>query len=207
MLSNLASYIFGANTETVTEGQQNHEVGTAADKATASSLSRSQQEEDWEIVGGDVQPSLNLGSLDEVAPRPSTGSTGSSETPSEVSFKISYFSKGKFYNLYILKDGEVEDMVIVDNSPSPPLGPREIALTRSARRLTSPLSCPNGVSLPQMKALRSSQKAKQKNAVKQLTSKATDRHNKAVKIRSNQPKKAANMAIKASGLNKQLKQC
>jgi len=187
MLSNLASYIFGANTETVTEGQQNHEVGTAADKATASSLSRSQQEEDWEIVGGDVQPSLNLGSLDEVAPRPSTGSTGSSETPSE--------------------DGEVEDMVIVDNSPSPPLGPREIALTRSARRLTSPLSCPNGVSLPQMKALRSSQKAKQKNAVKQLTSKATDRHNKAVKIRSNQPKKAANMAIKASGLNKQLKQC
>ena len=105
------------------------------------------------------------------------------------------------------KDGqdEVEDMVIVDNDS--PIGPREIALTRSARRLTSPLSCPNGVSLPQMKALRSSQKAKQKNAVRQLTSKATDRHNKAVKIRSNQPKKAANMAIKASGLNKQLKQC
>jgi len=183
MLSNLASYIFGANTETVAEGQQIHEV--KADKATASSR-KGQQEDDWEIVGGDVQPPLNLGSLDEVAPRPSTGSTGSSETPSE--------------------DGqdEVEDMVIVDNAP---IGPREIALTRSARRLTSPLSCPNGVSLPQMKALRSSQKAKQKNAVRQLTSKATDRHNKAVKIRSNQPKKAANMAIKASGLNKQLKQC
>jgi len=108
--------------------------------------------------------------------------------------------------LYFSKDGQddVEDMVVVDNAP---IGPREIALTRSARRLTSPLSCPNGVSLPQMKALRSSQKAKQKNAVRQLTSKATDRHNKAVKIRSNQPKKAANMAIKASGSNKQLKQC
>ena len=82
MLSNLASYIFGANTETVAEGQQIHEV--KADKATASSR-KGQQDEDWEIVGGDVQPPLNLGSLDEVAPRPSTGSTGSSETPSEVS--------------------------------------------------------------------------------------------------------------------------
>ena len=78
MLSNLASYIFGANnTETVAEGQQSHEVKVAQ---------RAQQEEDWEIVGGDVQPSLTLGSLDEVAPRPSTGSTGSSETPSEVRF-------------------------------------------------------------------------------------------------------------------------
>jgi len=183
MLSNLASYIFGGNnTETVAEGQQSHEVKVAKQ--------RPQHEEDWEIVGGDVQPSLTLGSLDEVAPRPSTGSTGSSETPSE--------------------DGqdEVEDMVIVEaESPSQTSGPREIALTRSARRLTSPLSCPNGMSLPQMKALRSSQKVKQKNAVKQLTPKATQRHNKAVKIRSNQPKKAANMAIKAAGLNKQLKQC
>lgn len=182
MLSNLASYIFGANnTETVAEeGQQNHEV---------KAVHRAQQEEDWEIVGGDVQPSLTLGSLDEVAPRPSTGSTGSSETPSE--------------------DGqdEAEDMVIVESDSPQTSGPREIALTRSARRLTSPLSCPNGMSLPQMKALRSSQKSKQKNAVKQLTSKATERHNKAVKIRSNQPRKAANMAIKASGLNKQLKQC
>ena len=206
MLSNLASYIFGANTETVAEGQQIHEV--KADKATASSR-KGQQDEDWEIVGGDVQPPLNLGSLDEVAPRPSTGSTGSSETPSEVSNPLFFFNFFKLFIyslLYFSKDGQddVEDMVVVDNAP---IGPREIALTRSARRLTSPLSCPNGVSLPQMKALRSSQKAKQKNAVRQLTSKATDRHNKAVKIRSNQPKKAANMAIKASGSNKQLKQC
>ena len=205
MLSNLASYIFGANTETVAEGQQIHEV--KADKATASSR-KGQQDEDWEIVGGDVQPPLNLGSLDEVAPRPSTGSTGSSETPSEVSnpFFLNFFKLFIYSLLYFSKDGQddVEDMVVVDNAP---IGPREIALTRSARRLTSPLSCPNGVSLPQMKALRSSQKAKQKNAVRQLTSKATDRHNKAVKIRSNQPKKAANMAIKASGSNKQLKQC
>ena len=205
MLSNLASYIFGANTETVAEGQQIHEV--KADKATASSR-KGQQDEDWEIVGGDVQPPLNLGSLDEVAPRPSTGSTGSSETPSEVSkpFFNHFFKLFIHSLLYFSKDGQddVEDMVVVDNAP---IGPREIALTRSARRLTSPLSCPNGVSLPQMKALRSSQKAKQKNAVRQLTSKATDRHNKAVKIRSNQPKKAANMAIKASGSNKQLKQC
>ena len=205
MLSNLASYIFGANTETVAEGQQIHEV--KADKATASSR-KGQQDEDWEIVGGDVQPPLNLGSLDEVAPRPSTGSTGSSETPSEVSnpFFLIFLKLFIYSLLYFSKDGQddVEDMVVVDNAP---IGPREIALTRSARRLTSPLSCPNGVSLPQMKALRSSQKAKQKNAVRQLTSKATDRHNKAVKIRSNQPKKAANMAIKASGSNKQLKQC
>ena len=81
MLSNLASYIFGGNnTETVAEGQQSHEVKVAKQ--------RPQHEEDWEIVGGDVQPSLTLGSLDEVAPRPSTGSTGSSETPSEVILEL-----------------------------------------------------------------------------------------------------------------------
>merc|ERR1711997_1079675 len=105
---------------------------------------------------------------------------------------------------------EEDDMIVVEEHGDDPSS-REITLTRSARRLTSPLSCPNGVSLPQMKALRASQKSKQKDGSKQLTSKATERHNKAVKIRSNHSagkgNKVANLAVKASGFNKHLKQC
>ena len=100
-------------------------------------------------------------------------------------------------------------MIVVEEHGDDPSS-REITLTRSARRLTSPLSCPNGVSLPQMKALRASQKSKQKDASKHLTSKATERRNKAVKIRSNhsgKKNKMTNLSIKSSGFNKNLKQC
>jgi hypothetical protein len=183
MFSNLASYIFGESSdETIENG-----TSTVDQRKTPNG------EEEWVVVGGDVQPALTLGSLDEVVPRPSTGSTGSSEAPSEMGV-------------------EEDEMVIVEENhgDDDDQGSREITLTRSARRLTSPLSCPNGVSLPQMKALRASQKSKQKDGSKHLTSKATERHNKAVKIRSNHSgkrNKVANLAVKASGFNKHLKQC
>jgi len=183
MFSYLASYITGEDTEQPTENG----VSASGEDRGKSPVG---QEEDWVVVGGDVQPALTLGSLDEVAPRPSTGSTGSSDTPSETGAE------------------EEEEMVVVEEHGDDQ-GPREITLTRSARRLTSPLSCPNGVSLPQMKALRASQKSKQKDGSKHLTSKATERHNKAVKIRSNHSgkrNKVANFAVKASG-NRTLKQC
>lgn len=185
MLSSLASYIFG--------GSENADEQPVANPTQQPAQGRKASNEDeWVVLGSDVQPALTLGSLDDVAPRPSTGSTGSSEAPSELG-----------------ANEDDDEMVIVEENGDHS-GPREITLTRSARRLTSPLSCPNGVSLPQMKALRASQKSKQKETTKHLTSKATERHNKAVKIRSNHPgkkSKAASHAIKASGFNKHLKQC
>jgi len=180
MFSNLATYIFGGASD---EGAENGAIAPGDERKTPTG-----NEDEWVVVGGDAQPALTLGSLDEVVPRPTTGSTGSSEAPSETG-------------------AEDEDMVVVEENPE---GAREITLTRSARRLTSPLSCPNGVCLPQMKALRASQKSKQKDASKHLNSKATERHNKAVKIRSNHQgkrSKVANLAVKASGFNKHLKQC
>jgi len=180
MFSNLATYIFGGASD---EGVEN---GTSIAPGEQQTMPTGNEDE-WVVVGGDAQPSLTLGSLDEVVPRPATGSTGSSEAPSETG-------------------AEDEEMVIVEENSE---GSRELKLTRSARRLTSPLACPNGVSLPQMKALRASQKSKQKEASKHLKSKATERHNKAVKIRSNHSGKrnmGANLAVKASG-NRTLKQC
>ena len=184
MFSYLATSIFGSTDEPTENGAP----AIGGDQR----VSPNDQEEDWVVVGGDVQPALTLGSLDEVVPRPSTGSTGSSEAPSETGAE------------------EEDDMIVVEEHGDDPSS-REITLTRSARRLTSPLSCPNGVSLPQMKALRASQKSKQKDASKHLTSKATERRNKAVKIRSNHSgkknKMMTNMSIKSSGFNKNLKQC
>jgi len=183
MFSYLATSIFGSTDEPTSE---NGVPSIGGDQR----VSPNDQEEDWVVVGGDVQPALTLGSLDEVVPRPSTGSTGSSEAPSETG-----------------AEEEEDDMIVVEEHGDDPSS-REITLTRSARRLTSPLSCPNGVSLPQMKALRASQKSKQKDASKHLTSKATERRNKAVKIRSNHSgKKMTNFSIKSSGFNKNLKQC
>lgn len=188
MFSNLASYIFGGSSDA-----PNNEEGAFNDKATEVKANTTTGEEEWVVVGGDVQPSQTLGSLNDVAARPTTGSTGSSEAPSEME--------------------EDDDLVMVPDQPSSNnvAVTREIALTRSARRLTSPLACPNGISLSQMKALRSAQKLKQKDSSKHVTSKASERQNKAVKIRSNHPNnkrnKAANLAIKSSGFNKQLKQC
>lgn len=183
MFSYLATSIFGSTDEPTENG--------APTIGGDQRVSPNDQEEDWVVVGGDVQPALTLGSLDEVVPRPSTGSTGSSETPSETGAE------------------EEDDMIVVEEHGDDPSS-REITLTRSARRLTSTLSCPNGVSLPQMKALRASQKSKQKDASKHLTSKATERRNKAVKIRSNhsgKKNKMTNLSIKSSGFNKNLKQC
>ena len=161
MLSNLASYIFG-NNETE---QQNEEP-------IATQPTLSDEEEEWVVVGGNAQPSLTLGSLNEAAPRPSTGSTGSSSTPSEAPESSS------------------------------------TQLSRTERRLATPFGSCAETSLAHVKAVRSSQKSKQKEKSKSLSSKALERRNKAVK--ATQSKKKFQMAsanFKASGLNKQLKQC
>ncbi len=193
MFSNLASYIFGGADQPESSSQEKR----------SDVPNNPQNEDEWVVVGGDVQPSLTLGSLSEAAPRPSTGSTGSSEAPSEVSGGNN------------VEDPE-DDIVIVNDEPmesdggSTTASAREVALTRSGRRLTSPLACANAVTLPQMKALRAAQKAKQKDTGRHNTAKANERINKAVKIRSNQHNKrnkSANLAIKASGCSKQLKQC
>lgn len=180
MFSNLASLIFGNSTS-------NEETVTTTTPKV---------EDDWVVVGGEGHPQLTLGSMSDGVPRPATGSTGSSTAPSESG----------------PEDGD-EEMVIVENDNDflPTTPNREVvALTRSGRRLTNPLAQANGLSLSQVKALRSSQKAKSKDSGKQLTAKATERHNKAVKNRSNHhssKKASANLAIRSSGINKHLKQC
>lgn len=162
----------------------------AVERPPVPALSPVASEDEWVVVGGD-QPSLTLGSLNEANPRPVTGSTGSSEAASEVE----------------------DDMVVVSHpEDEDEEKPQQQQLTRSGRRLTTPFGCANSVTLPQMKALRSAQKARQKEAGKAMTNKASQRQNMAVKCKSQQQhsskrnKAAANLAIRASGC-KQLKQC
>lgn len=165
---------------------------------------RSSEEEDWVLVGdgsGGAAPAsnasngLNLGSLSEAVPRPPTGSTGSSSTPSE--------------------DGEMLDYEEAGAGPAPApqaSAGRPVALTRSQRRLLTPFGgCPASAALPQRKAARAAQAAKQKRAGKDNTAKATERRNKAVKDNHCSKKQGAcrnNLAIKASGsFARGLKQC
>ncbi len=191
MFSNLANYIFG--------GASEPSNGSTEQGSETRSPDNPQREDEWVVVGGDVQPSLTLGSLSDAAPRPSTGSTGSSEAPSEASHS------NEEDDIVIVNDESMEAEEAGTTSRS-----AAAALTRSGRRLTTPLACQNGITLPQMKALRAGQKAKQKDSGRHNTAKASERVNKAVKIRSNQHNKrnkSASLSIKSSGCNKQLKQC
>ena len=163
-------------------------------------------EEDWVLVAPSAAAAatpLTLGSLNEVlpAPSPSTGgSTGSSASPSE--------------------SGDDDDSPMeLAASPAAAVSAADqqgqqqaVELSRSGRRLTSPFSCQNSVSLHQMKAMRSAQEAKQKRAGKSATAKAVAKKNKAVKNDGNSLKKQAfanrhQMSFKSAGCNKQLKQC
>ena len=179
MLSNLATYIFGAsnNEETETNPSINpHNVASppAAPKPPAP---LSEGEEDWVVV--EERPShLTLGSLNESTPAPPGGSTGSSHTPSESG------SEGG----------------------APPNPPAQ-QLSRTDRRLATPFgSCSAATTLAAVKAVRSAQKSKDKSKAKSLTSKALERRNKAVK--SNQSKKQYHASLNLRPANgKQLKQC
>lgn len=89
MFSNIASYIFGGEaTEEGGQGSQggqqqqaaqHHPEGAAAVPNAPVQEDLGSSEEDWVLVGNGAvprTPQLTLGSLNEINPRPSTGSTG-----------------------------------------------------------------------------------------------------------------------------------
>lgn len=109
MFSNLASYIFGGTNAEAEGAAAPADAGSPVDPPliisnTSSSIapdavlvdrpapppgerrqdaSSTESEEDWVLVGGNNGRAPTLGSLNEVSPRPPTGSTGSSATPSD----------------------------------------------------------------------------------------------------------------------------
>jgi hypothetical protein len=190
MFSNLASYIFGS---TVENGEPEVQATTEAEEApteqTAVVEKAASDEEEWVLVGEGV-PSLTLGSLSDAMPRPSLGSTGSSDPSidSEDSFDAP------------MLEGEHRDATAV-------------TLTRTARRLTVPFSSISGpTSLSDVRCVRAAQSLKQKESGKHLSSKALERRNKAVKHHScgsnvRKSTKAPTMSLKASGSSRHLKQC
>ena len=193
MFTNLTSYIFGGEEAGNETGENQGPSGSTPHHSVNPMPPLSDEEEEWVVVaGGNDQPSLTLGSLNEITPRPPTGSTGSSSTPSD-------------------------DGIDVDPSPSelpqPEVNPnRQTGLSRMERKLTIPFgSCPNNgaLSLPVIKGIRAAQKSRQKDKTKNLSAKATERHNKAVKNRNHGPKKnqSIHLSLRSAGFSKQLKQC
>lgn len=183
MLSNLATYIFGASSNEETDSPM-----TTPPQPSATALpkpsSPSDSEEDWVVVEDGAQPShLTLGSLNQAVPPPPGGSTGSSNAPSEAS------------------------------EPTPPATNPHHTLSRTDRRLATPFgSCSPGQTttldghLKAVKAVRNVQKSKDKAKAKSLTSKSLEKRNKAVK--SNQSKKQYHASLNLCSTNgKQLKQC
>lgn len=173
--------------------KQHASYAAAVQANTANDKSATEEECEWVLVAPsstDAPAALTLGSLNEVLPAPSTGSTGSSTSPSE--------------------SGDESPM---DEEPTPAQAAAQtVALSRSGRKLTSPFSCQNSVTLQQMKAMRSAQESKQKRAGKSSTGKAVAKKNKAVKNDGSSLKKQAfanrhQMSFKSAGCNKQLKQC
>jgi len=190
MLSNITSYIFGGQ-ETET-GQNQGPSGSPTNYPANTIPPLSDGEEEWVVVaGGNDQPSLTLGSLNEINPIPPTGSTGSSSTPSDDGIDVDSNS----------------ELPQQDEDPD-----RQTGLSRSERKITIPFgsgSCPNNgaLSLSAIKGIRAAQKSRNKD--KKKSAKATERHNKAVKQRNQCPKKnkSAHISIKSAGMNKNLKQC
>lgn len=194
MFSNISSYIFGGQDNENEAGPNQDPNGSPTQYSANPMPPLSDEEEEWVVVaGGSEQPSLTLGSLNEINPRPPTGSTGSSSTPSD--------------------DGiDMDSASDLPQSGENPNSNRQTAMSRTERKLTIPFgSCPNNgaLSLPAIKGIRAAQKSRVKDKKKQLSAKATDRHNKAVKQRNQASKKnqAAHISLKSAGINKQLKQC
>ena len=194
MLSNITSYIFGGEETGDETGQNQGSSGSTTHYSVNPMPPFSDEEEEWVVVaGGNDQPSLTLGSLNEITPRPPTGSTGSSSTPSD--------------------DGI--DVDSVHELPQPDVNPnstRQTELSRTERKFAIPFgSCPNNgaLSLPAIKGIRAAQKSRDKDKKKNLSAKAIERHNKAVKHRNQGPKKnqSAHLSVRSAGINKQLKQC
>jgi hypothetical protein len=194
MFSNITSYIFGGEESENETGQNQGSGGSPSHYSGNPIPPLSDGEEEWVVVaGGNDQPSLTLGSLNEVNPRPPTGSTGSSSTPSDDGIDVDPTS----------------ELPQEDENPN---SNRQTGLSRTERKFANPFgSCPsNGaLSISEIKGIRAAQKSRDKDKKKTLSAKAIDRHNKAVKQRNQGPKKnqSAHLSIKSAGINKQLKQC
>lgn len=194
MLSNLTSYIFGGEATSNEPGEIQGPNGSAMHHSGNPLPPLSDGEEEWVVVaGGNDQPSLTLGSLNEITPRPPTGSTGSSSTPSDDG----------------IDENSVHELPQPGESPN---STRQTALSRTERKLTVPFgSCPNNgaISLPIIKGIKAAQKSREKDKKKNLSAKAIERHNKAVKYRNQGPKKnqSAHASLRSAGINNQLKQC
>ena len=195
MFSNLASYIFGAAAESdepevPVPGPEEVKQAPVPESVPERIPERAEEaermdDEDWELVGEDA-PALTLGSLGDMITRPALGSTGSSD-PSLDS----------------------EDS---GDAPGPARDPEGSALTRTARRLTVPFGSLAGTtSLAEVRGVRTAQTLKVKDSTRQLTAKALDRRNKAVKHHhaghSARKTKVPTMALKAAGSSRHLKQC
>lgn len=194
MFSNITSYIFGGE-ESENETGQNQGPGGSPSHYSGNPIPPlSDGEEEWVVVaGGNDQPSLTLGSLNEMNPRPPTGSTGSSSTPSDDGIDVDPTS----------------ELPQEDENPN---SNRQAGLSRTERKFAIPFgSCPNNgaLSLSAIKGIRAAQKSRTKDKKKNLSAKAIDRHNKAVKQRNQGSKKnqSAHISIKSAGINKHLKQC
>ena len=194
MLSNITSYIFGGQETENETGQIQGSGGSPTPYSANPMPPLSDGEEEWVVVaGGNEQPSLTLGSLNEITPRPPTGSTGSSSTPSDDGIDVD----------------STNELPQQDENPN---SNRQTGLSRTERKFAIPFgSCPNNgaLSLTAIKGIRAAQKSRNKDKKKNLSAKAIDRHNKAVKQRNQVPKKnqSAHISLKSAGLNKNLKQC
>lgn len=194
MFGNITGYIFGGQESGSDTGENQDQSGSPTHYSVNPIPPLSDGEEEWVVVaGGNDQPSLTLGSLNEITPRPPTGSTGTSSTPSD-------------------------DGVDVDSAPelpqpdgNPDDSNRQTGLSRTERKFAIPFgSCPNNgaLSLSAIKGIRAAQKSRNKDRKKHLSAKAIDRHNKAVKPRNQGPKKNQDsISLKSAGINKHLKQC
>merc|ERR1712061_632675 len=148
MLSNITSYIFGGQETEAEAGQNQSPRGSPSHYPANSIPPLSDGEEEWVVVaGGNDQPSLTLGSLNEINPIPPTGSTGSSSTPSDDGIDVDSNS----------------ELPQEDENPN---SNRQTAMSRTERKLTIPFgSCPNNgaLSLPAIKGIRAAQKSRVKD--------------------------------------------
>jgi len=180
MLSNLATYIFGASNEETDSPM----TDTPPPQPSPAALPTSDSEEDWVVVEDGAQPShLTLGSLNQAVPAPPGGSTGSSNTPSEASEPTPPTTNPH------------HTLSRTDRRLATPFGSCSMGQTTTL----------DG-HLKAVKAVRNVQKSKDKTKAKSLTSKSLEKRNKAVK--SNQSKKQYHASLNLRPTNgKQLKQC
>ena len=214
MFSNLTSYIFGGSEESPNPDASVQ--GQAVPPHAQTSPRGSNSDDEWVVVGGGA-PNLHLGPLNG-PPLPATGSTGSSETPSETDVMVeSDNAGGDGLVLVEMDDTPYRRRVSADDPSGDGHQRRDVALTRTGRRLATPFGSIPGqaaATVATVKTLRSAQSLKVKEAGKPLSGKALERRNKAVRHPGNhhhggghKKNKGATMALRSAGCARQLKQC